>query len=347
MNAPKVSILVPIYNVSQYIERSARSLFGQTMEDLEYIFVDDCSPDNSVEILKQVLEEYPLRKGQVKILHHEKNSGTPQARKDAIHAAQGEYILHVDSDDYLDVNMVEKLYAKALEDDADIVACDFFVKSEDSQRRIIVAPDGIGENGMKFRDDTLNRVGWPNVWFRLTKRSLYAFVEGYWPKSNNSEDTVITIITTFFAKKISYVDEPLYYYWQNINSVTHAHTAKVEISNQLDRRHNIWIIEKFLKANQAEKQYFKGIVTEKSYCRNQLLTYSKDLRCWWLWMTMFPGLNWLLFWGNRQVKSTYREKLWFLSIASGLYPKLKKKLLHKKYRPALIWRAGIRQESLT
>ena len=74
MEFKKVSILVPVYGVEKYIERCARSLFEQTYDNIEYIFVDDCTKDRSIEILQKVLEDYPNRKNQVKILHHEKNT---------------------------------------------------------------------------------------------------------------------------------------------------------------------------------------------------------------------------------------------------------------------------------
>ena len=69
----KVSVIIPIYKVEAYIERCARSLFEQTLKDIEYIFVNDCTPDRSVEVLKNVIEEYPDRKSQIRILHHKDN----------------------------------------------------------------------------------------------------------------------------------------------------------------------------------------------------------------------------------------------------------------------------------
>ena len=101
MEFKKVSILVPVYGVEKYIERCARSLFEQTYDNIEYIFVDDCTKDRSIEILQKVLEDYPNRKNQVKILHHEKNRGLSAARNTALDASTGDYLMHVDSDDYL------------------------------------------------------------------------------------------------------------------------------------------------------------------------------------------------------------------------------------------------------
>ena len=121
---PKVSILVPIYNVSLYIERCARSLFDQTFENIEYIFVDDASTDDSLDILKKVLKQYPKRQKQVRIIRHPQNKGLASTRNTAIDASNGDYIAVVDSDDYVEKNMIEELYNFAVTKNADIVVFD-------------------------------------------------------------------------------------------------------------------------------------------------------------------------------------------------------------------------------
>src|SRR5574344_624731 len=123
---PKVSIIIPIYNVEKYIERCARSLFEQTEEDLEFIFVNDCTPDNSMQILNDVIRDYPSRKDQIKIIENEKNLGLPLTRQKGIKEATGEYIIHCDSDDWVDKDMYRMLYGKAKADDLDLVWCDLY-----------------------------------------------------------------------------------------------------------------------------------------------------------------------------------------------------------------------------
>ena len=113
----KVSVCIPVYGVEKYIERCARSLFEQTMkDDIEFIFVNDCTPDKSIEVLQKVLEEYPNRKEQVKIIHHEINRGVSAARKTALMNSHGEYIIFCDSDDWVDTNLYEVMYKKAVEE---------------------------------------------------------------------------------------------------------------------------------------------------------------------------------------------------------------------------------------
>ena len=105
----KVSILVPIYGVEKYIEQCAHSLMKQTYDDIEYVFVDDCTPDNSINLLKEVVAQYPKRAEQVRILHHEHNRGIGAVRLTALMAATGQCVMHIDSDDYIDERCVEVL----------------------------------------------------------------------------------------------------------------------------------------------------------------------------------------------------------------------------------------------
>ena len=104
----KVSILVPIYNVELYIKRCIISLFEQTYNDIEFIFVNDCTKDKSIEILNSTLQQYPQRWEQVKIISHKTNKGLAAARTTALQNATGDYVMHVDSDDFLNLDAVEK-----------------------------------------------------------------------------------------------------------------------------------------------------------------------------------------------------------------------------------------------
>lgn len=130
-----VSVCIPVYGVEKYIERCARSLFEQTMTDgIEFIFVNDCTKDKSIEILEQVLSEYPHRMEQVKIIHHEKNEGLVAARNTGLKHATGDYIIHCDSDDWVDLNMYETMYNKAVETDADVVYCSFICEFSNKKK---------------------------------------------------------------------------------------------------------------------------------------------------------------------------------------------------------------------
>ena len=96
---PLVSVIVPVYNVEKYIGECARSLFAQTLEEVEYIFVNDCTPDGSMEVVRKIMEEFPGRADAVKFVDKPRNQGLPAARKSGLELAEGVYIAHCDSDD--------------------------------------------------------------------------------------------------------------------------------------------------------------------------------------------------------------------------------------------------------
>ena len=117
----RVSVIIPIYKVEKYIERCAISLLEQTLPDIEIIFVDDCSPDDSMRLLDSVLLKYSDLFPNIKIIHHEVNSGSAVARITGIKAAEGEYIAFCDSDDWVDKEMYAYLYSGAQASGADMV----------------------------------------------------------------------------------------------------------------------------------------------------------------------------------------------------------------------------------
>ena len=122
----KVSVIIPVYGVERYMGRCARSLFAQTMtRGIEFIFVDDCTQDRSIEILRNTLEEYPERHAQVTILKHSSNKGLAATRKTGVRAARGEYIIHCDSDDWVEPDMCRLMYEEAKRSDADMVVCNY------------------------------------------------------------------------------------------------------------------------------------------------------------------------------------------------------------------------------
>ena len=111
---PKLSVIVPIWGVEKYIEKCARSLFESDLDDMEFIFVDDCTPDKSIELLEALMEQYPERKKQSSIVRHEVNKGLPQARKTGFEASRGEFVTYCDSDDWVAPSMYSKMLATAV-----------------------------------------------------------------------------------------------------------------------------------------------------------------------------------------------------------------------------------------
>ena len=121
----KVSIIIPIYNTANYIEKCAISLFEQTLQDIEFLFINDCTQDNSIDILQATLNRYPNRISQTRIINMPKNSGVATVRKYGISIASGEYIANCDSDDFISRDMYNTMYEYASLNNCDIVRCKF------------------------------------------------------------------------------------------------------------------------------------------------------------------------------------------------------------------------------
>ena len=207
----KVTIGVPVYGVEKYISKCAESLFSQSYNNIEYIFVDDCSQDNSCSIIMQVLEKYPDRKEKVHIIKHKYNRGLGAARNTAVDNATGDFITWVDSDDWIDPTMVEKMVNKQQEDNADIVTVNTLLDWGNTQT-LYKQPSG----NLSSRDwllVLLKRERKTMIWSRLIRLSLYKdhnirVLEG----CNMSEDHQVIPRLAYYAKKMSLVEEPLYIY---------------------------------------------------------------------------------------------------------------------------------------
>ena len=337
---PKVSYIVAVYNVADYIEQCARSLFEQTLEDIEIIFVNDASSDGCGEIIRRTLEEYPHRKGQVKILTHEKNKGIVETRKDGLSAASGEYINFIDGDDYVEPRMAELMYGKAVEKDADIVVCDIFWYERNSMRVVSLAPNGIIGNGENVRDDTINRKVMPNIWCRLIRRTLFEENHIVWPVAAQIEDMVLSVQAVYYAKRIAHVPVPLYCYRLNPHSISCVNT----LENSEKKLHmfvqNNKVIFDFLKRNGVAEKYSQGILINKMGAKNHIIHYTSQRKYLKLWLNTYPELNKLLVFGDKNHKSTYREKIWFFIVCLGLYPKLEHQLKSRRFKPDALWLRG-------
>ncbi|MDM1547824.1 glycosyltransferase family 2 protein [Empedobacter falsenii] len=267
----KVSILVPIYGVEQFIERCAISLFEQTFQDIEYIFVNDCTPDNSINILKQTLESYPHRKSQVQIINHEINKGLAGARNTGVESASGDYILHVDSDDYIEKDMVALLYEKAINENADIVMCNYFLEWEHVNKLVI---QRFNENKVKFINSILSTLASPCVWNKLYRRSLYLdnFIKTF-EGVNLGEDFITTPRLVYFSNKIVKVNKPLYHYIQtNANSYT-SNLNKKNIDNVI---FVLNYLTTFFQEKDDFELYEKAILQGKINKKIELIFNSKS-----------------------------------------------------------------------
>ncbi len=215
----KVSILVPVYNVEKYIERCARSLFEQTYADIEYLFVDDCSPDHSIEVLKRVIREYPNREKNVRIIKHEVNRGLAAARNTAVDNCKTDFLFHIDSDDFLELDAIEILVKQRKKGDFDIVTGNANVLYPDKTKKL---REKESTNKQEIILDYIRPHYSHVIWGRLIRKSLYTdnnifAAEGY----NIGEDHQVTPRLFYYANSFSSIDDCIYNYdCTNANSYT-------------------------------------------------------------------------------------------------------------------------------
>lgn len=209
---PYISIITPIYNVERFIERCAESLFNQTLSDgVEFIFINDCSTDNGLNILRKCIRNHPERSGQVRIIEHEENKGVAISRQDGINVASGEYIIHVDPDDWVDIHFCENLYLEAVQSSADIVICDYFEASD-------LEVKGYEHNFESLKSISLleaisgrKNKAWGVLWNKLIRTEIYKKYS-FEPEINFCEDVLMLFKILSKDYKISHLPEKLYYY---------------------------------------------------------------------------------------------------------------------------------------
>ena len=255
--AVKVSIIIPIYKVRNFIERCACSLFEQTLKDIEFIFVDDASPDDSIDILKLCIERYPDCKAQVRILTHEQNQGLPAARNTGLAVATGEYIFHCDSDDYVETGMLQEMYEVAKEKGTDMVYCDFYLSFEKNERYMSNPAYETAED--MFKMGLLGGNMKYNVWNKLVKRSLYTDNNISFPAGHAMGEDMTMIRLAACAKSVAYVPKGFYHYVKlnaNAYSATMSERHKADILFNVDQTVD-FIQNKFGGALAKEIAFFK------------------------------------------------------------------------------------------
>lgn len=283
--SPKVSIIIPVYNVSSFIERCACSLFEQTFDDIEFIFVNDFTPDNSIHILEKVIERYPRRKSTIKIINHEINKGLSAARNTGLGEASGDYILHVDSDDYIELDMTESMVNKAIETNADIVVCDHYLQWNKVSR---YCPQKYSTDGVNYTKMLLAFDVTPNVWNKLVKKSLYTkenirSVEGV----DTGEDYLLIPRLAYYAKVIAKVDAPFYHYMQtNRNSYmkNYSHKSIISLIKVLE------ILNNFFETKNDKELYRDALVIGRLKIKILMLKVSSYKARVWI-SNLYPETN--------------------------------------------------------
>lgn len=215
LKMPKVSVIVPVYNVEKYIGRCIESIQKQTLTDWELILVDDCSPDNSIEII----QEYAKKDNRIILKRHDVNHGPMIARRWGDAIASGEYITYCDGDDMLPDNALELLYNTALETGADIVSGNMTYVSINGSKKVFKSTLKYGNDRISAFKSLLRGEFHHNLCSKLFKASL---LKEYEYKSyehfTNGEDGYVFYLVVSHITKIVQIDAPVYYYMQNMQS---------------------------------------------------------------------------------------------------------------------------------
>ena len=211
----KVSIIVPVYNVESYLEHCLDTLVHQTLQDIEIIVVNDGSTDGS----NQIIERYQKQYHQILKSYDKPNGGLSDARNFGLQYAQGEYIGFIDSDDFVDLDMFEKMYEKAIETNADIVACNLHHTFTDEEDTEVIQPYTDKRELISF--------GCSVAWNKIYNRDWLNQTGVKFLKGVNHEDIDFFCLIVPYIRKIEYIEQACVHYVQREGSINNARSEKL------------------------------------------------------------------------------------------------------------------------
>ncbi len=213
---PKVSVIVPFYNVERYIEKCLNTLVNQTLKEIEIIVVNDGSKDNSKQIVEKIVKQFPD-----KMVYLEKeNGGLSDARNYALPYAKGEYIAFLDSDDYVEKDMYEKMYKLAKIENSDMVECDFYWEYPKQPKK----DEGQRYQGKKEMLEKVRVVAWN----KLIKKEVLEMANVKFPKGYRYEDVEFTYKLIPYLEKVSFLKEPCVHYVQREGSISNSQNERTK-----------------------------------------------------------------------------------------------------------------------
>lgn len=291
MEIPKVSVIVPIYKVEKYIARCAESLFDQTLDGLEIIFINDCSPDNSMKVLEETIENSKLKleksETNIRIVNMPTNSGLPAVRRRGVQLCTGEFVIHCDSDDWIEPQMYEAMYDLAKRKGVDITICDYYISTDESDKRV-------AQDIPSSKDDLLGSIIDGRVHSsccnKLVKRSLYDNVE-MWPKANMREDLALMTQLIYYSTSFAYLPHSFYHYYVNQTSISQNNEVEHLISRYKQSVQNYESIMSFLRKRKCLDRYNNEIQYLQFHIKIELapLTFRKEQ--YHYWCDAFPELK--------------------------------------------------------
>ncbi len=265
MHKPKISVIIPIYGTEKYLDKCLNSVREQTLEDIEIICVDDCSPDNS----HKVVEKHIKQDKRVTLIRHEKNLGLGGARNTGIRAAKAEYLASVDSDDYISPTMLETLWKETDNGWFDIVCCGF--NSVDIDGNILSQHEY--PKKQYYNDDNSINIFTalnPAFWNKLWRTSLFTDNAITFPNNDFYEDMSTTPQVLAKSKYIKVIQDRLYQYLIRPESISTSYSDK----HIIDYFRGFELIFDFLDKNKLYQHYQKEF---QNYVKSHVLLHSKNI----------------------------------------------------------------------
>lgn len=222
---PKISIIVPVYNVEKYLPRCLDSIIGQTFKDWECLVIDDGSTDTS----GAICDEYARKDKRIKVFR-KKNGGLTSARNHGLERADGEWIMHVDGDDWIELDSIERLLRTAESNDADMVIGDFNYRI--GEKKIVYLSSEWTSDKMASLNNYISCV-WTCLWAGIARRKIYVDRSLKSPREiSYCEDFHLMVRLCWFADNVVNCHYPFYNYRQQCDSIVHNLNKKTESEEQ-------------------------------------------------------------------------------------------------------------------
>lgn len=277
---PEISVIVPVYKVEPYIHKCVDSILTQTFTDYELILVDDGSPDTC----GNICDEYAQKDARIHVIHKE-NGGLSDARNAGMKIACGEYVIFIDSDDYIDADMLSYLYENLKKADADMATCGIYEVYADRIEKQEEEPDFVCSGEEAFRCILRGHTIRGEIWNKLIKRSCISDLE--FPKGKLYEDIFYTVDMMQRIKKVAVGTKPKYYYLHRSDSIT----GKAYRPKLFD------IIEGYTKNYQVVQHAFPKL--------------EEEAECLWIW-SRFIVLDKMLLEENYRSIDRFEELVTFI-----------------------------------
>lgn len=285
-NTPLVTIIVPVYNAEKSVHRALDSLKSQSYSHLEIIIINDCSTDGSMELIRHYAAQLQARpQVKVRVCEHAQNKGVAAARNTGLAHATGEYVFHVDADDWIEEDAIELLVAQALETNAEVIGFNWWLTFNQRERKM--KQPAFTDSWQAIEWMLIGKMRW-NLWMFFVKRQLYEKnALRFLPDMNMGEDMLVMIKLLTYAQRVCYLDEALYHYCQsNENSLTTVYSD----SHMQQAGRNLEEVESFLLASKFGDKAEAFIHQLKLTIKLPLLISNKRSQ-YDRWFSWFPEAN--------------------------------------------------------